>query len=70
MQSLLEHTTLRTVTERTEIWYDPIQPADCEGPVTLVEEDDDFGARAQQPPALSPLRGVEHSPLSPLFSVG
>lgn len=25
VQSLLEHTTLRTVTERTEIWYDPTQ---------------------------------------------
>jgi len=41
VQSLLEHTTLRTVTDRTEIWYDPIMPPDAEK-ATLVEEDDEF----------------------------
>ena len=41
MQTLLEHTTLRTVTERTEIWYDPIMPPDAER-ATLVEEDEEF----------------------------
>jgi DNA-directed RNA polymerase II subunit RPB1 len=41
VQSLLEHTTLRTVTERTEIWYDPIMAPDAER-ATLVAEDDEF----------------------------
>jgi len=41
VQSLLEHTTLRTVTERTEIWYDPIMPPDAEK-ATVVPEDDEF----------------------------
>ena len=41
VQSLLEHTTLRTVTERTEIWYDPIMPPEAEK-ATVVEEDEEF----------------------------
>ena len=41
VQSLLEHTTLRTVTERTEIWYDPIMAPDAEK-ATVVEEDEEF----------------------------
>jgi len=41
VQSLLEHTTLRSVTVRTEIWYDPIMEADAEK-ATVVPEDDDF----------------------------
>ncbi len=40
VQSLLEHTTLRTVTERTEIWYDPIRTADA-NIATLVEDDEE-----------------------------
>jgi len=43
VQSLLEHATLETVTERTEIWYDPIiQPSDSVEKVTIVEEDEEF----------------------------
>ena len=41
VQSLLEHTTLHHVTERTEIWYDPIMPSDAEK-ATIVPEDEDF----------------------------
>ena len=41
MQATLEHTTLLTVTNMTEIWFDPIQPADAER-ATVVEEDEDF----------------------------
>ena len=41
VQSLLEHTTLRTVTERTEIWYDPIMAPDAEK-ATVVDEDEEF----------------------------
>ena len=41
VQSLLELTTLRTVTLRTEIWYDPIVDPAAEK-VTCVPEDDDF----------------------------
>ena len=41
VQATLEHTTLLTVTNMTEIWFDPIQPADAER-ATVVEEDEDF----------------------------
>ena len=41
VQSLLEHTTLRSVTLLTEIWYDPIQPPDAPR-ATVVEEDEEF----------------------------
>jgi len=41
VQSLLEHATLETVTERTEIWYDPIMPPDAPK-ATIVAEDEDF----------------------------
>ena len=41
VQSLLEHTTLRSVTLLTEIWYDPIMPPEAEK-ATVVEEDEEF----------------------------
>ena len=41
VHATLEHTTLLTVTNMTEIWFDPIQPADAER-ATVVEEDEDF----------------------------
>ena len=41
VQSLLEYATHESVTERTEIWYDPIMPVDAEK-ATLVEEDEEF----------------------------
>ena len=47
VQAVLEHTTLRTVTTMTEIWYDPIQPVDAVDPATgepkratVIDEDD------------------------------
>ena len=49
VQAVLEHTTLRTVTTMTEIWYDPIQPVDAVDPATgepkratVIDEDEDF----------------------------
>jgi len=41
VQSLLEHTTLGSVTQRTEIWYDPLQPLEAER-TTVVDEDEEF----------------------------
>jgi len=47
IQTLLEHTTLRTLTDFTEVWYDPL-PLDGnrvrveEAVVTVVTEDDDL----------------------------
>ena len=41
IQSILEHTTLFSVTTLTEIWYDPIQPPEAEK-ATVVEEDEEF----------------------------
>ena len=41
VQTLLEHTTLRSVTERTEIWYDPVMAPDAER-ATVVPEDEQF----------------------------
>jgi len=41
VQSILEHTTLGSVTQRTEIWYDPIQPLEAER-ATCVDEDEEF----------------------------
>jgi len=41
VQSILEHTTLGSVTRRTEIWYDPLRPLEAER-ATVVEEDEDF----------------------------
>ena len=41
VQSLLEYATLETITERTEIWYDPIMAPEAEK-ATLVDEDEEF----------------------------
>ncbi len=43
VQARLEHTTLQSVTARTEIWYDPVMyPPEEDVPATIVAEDDDF----------------------------
>ena len=49
VQAVLEHTTLRTGTTMTEIWYDPSQPVDAVDPATgepkratVIDEDEDF----------------------------